>query len=186
MKKYFLYIMTIILGVTTLAQAEIFSVDTRIGEYWVGSFVNYRTSRVTLGLPFLVSGRIVNGVYNGLGFKGELNNYRIGLQGVYDISVPETGFSIKPFVGFSLSSSDTVSNSISFDCGSDAKFDLIGWLAGAAGAEATIFSDSYMLDYYAGPSFPIIEYITLDVLYTGLLTNNNHKTGFAGRVTFQF
>src|SRR3989338_2540972 len=113
--KYFILTLAILV-IVSIASAEIFTVDTRIGAYSAGSLVSYRQSRVAYNVLALLTGRVVHQVYNGMGLKGELNNSRLGLQGVYDFSLP-IGLSVKPFAGFSLNSSDIVSNSLSFDFG---------------------------------------------------------------------
>ena len=186
MKKYFIFVVAIIISIATIASAEIFTIDTRIGAYNVGSLVSYRTSRVAYNIPALCSGRIVHQVYNGMGFKGELNNYRLGFQTVYGLDIPETGITVKPFIGFGINSSDIVTGSLSFDFGTEGTYNLFSWMNASAGVEAITFSDSYMLDYYAGPTFPILDFLTLDVLYTGLLSNDSHRVGFAGRVNLKF
>jgi len=183
--KYFILTLAILI-ISTVASAETIAVvDTRIGLYTPATMVTYRESRIAVSIPMLFSVRIVNQVNNGIGLKGELNNYRLGLQSVFDLSFP-TGLSVKPFAGFSLSSSDIASNSLSLDFGGDINFDLIPLMGVAIGAEVVTFSDSYMLDYYAGPNFSILPFLSVDVLYSGLLSNNSHRMGFAGRVNFSF
>jgi hypothetical protein len=186
LKYLLLTFIIIVVGVVTNINAETIELDTRIGYYSVGSLIPYRTSRVSYNIPMLFSGRVVHQVYNGMGLKGDVdNNYRLGAQVVYGLDIPQTGISMKPFVGFSLSSSDSISSSLSFDFGSEMLMNLFG-LGVIVGAEAVTFSDSYMLDYYAGPNFSILPFLSADVLYTGLLSNNTHKVGFAGRVNLKF
>lgn len=185
MKKYLILILTSVIAIASLAQAEMFAVDTRIGFHSLSSsIVWYRNTRIEYNMPFIISGRLVHEVFNGMGLKGELNNYRIGLQGIYGFSFSE--LSLKPFVGLSMSSSDIVSSSLSVDFGFDASYGLFSWMKATVGAEVLTFSDNYMLDYYAGPSFPLLDWISVDLFGNGLFSNSSNKIGASARVDFKF
>lgn len=51
MKKYFVFVVAIIISIASIVNAEILTVDTRIGVYSVGSLVSYRQSRVSYNIP---------------------------------------------------------------------------------------------------------------------------------------
>lgn len=167
---------------TFWAQAGDFTVDARLSR----TNVFNRFVRITQKLSPEASARFVQTALNGMGLTGELNNYRMGLQGVYHVSLWDQVLRLDPFVGASYSNSDLVGGSLSGDLGLDARFKLLGWLDPVAGADVQVFSDSYLLDYCAGFTLPIIEGFSLDLLYSAFLTNQLHQTGFGGRFKLSF
>lgn len=186
MKKIIISLFAVCALVST-ANAEMLGFDTRIGSYFTdaGSMISYRNSRLDVNLPFIVSGRVVSSTMDGMGFVGTLNNYRLGIQAVYGFDIPGL-LTLKPFIGTGLTNSDAVNNSLSFDFGFDSKIPFIELFSFVVGAEMVTFSDSYNLDYYAGPSFPVLGWFTVDALYTGYYSNSKHKLGAAVRVNLKF
>ena len=110
----------------------------------------------------------------------------MGIQGVYPLRLMENNLFLELFAGGSLNNSDLVTGSTSGELGCEAKYKLLSWFLPVAGGEVTIFSDSYMLDYYAGASFPILNWVSVDLLFSALLTNDKHKIGWAGRINLYF
>ena len=157
--------------------------DTRIGVLPdVGIF--FRVSRIELTSD--LSGRIVNSVIDGMGLTGNLNNYRIGLQGVYKSKLLDNKLFLDLAAGGSYSSSDLATGSTSFDLGLDVKYRLFDWMLPVAGADMQIFIDSYFMNYYGGLSFPVYNWVSLDLLYSAVLTNDGNKIGVAVRVNLYF
>ena len=183
MIKRIFFILIIFFLSGTFLHAETFTFDTRIGVYGA---VPYRLSSLSCNIAPLFTGRVEYNVYNGIGFTGEFNNYKLGLQGIYEVALPGTGFTLKPFVGIGFSNSGIASNSLSLDFGFDSTYNNLFGVILVIGAEAVTFSDSYMVDYYGGPSIPIINFLSVDLLYTGLISNGCHQIGFGGRVNFKF
>lgn len=162
-------------------------IDTRIGAYMLGPFpIIYRNSRIAYSISSSFSARLTYQVYNGIGIQGEFNNYRIGFQAVYDLEIPNIELIIKPYLGFGINSSDIALGSLSLDVGSEINYSLLSWFGFGVGAEMLVFSDSYILEYYGGPSFSIFEWLTIDLLYTGLLSSTSHRIGGAGKISFKF
>jgi len=186
MKRILVTVLSVI-AIATTTIAENFTIDTRIGMRPIGpNGLMFRVSRVEYKILPEISARAVYGVLNGVGFMGELNNFRIGVQGVYKMQIMDNKLLLEPFIGGSYTSSDIVSGSISSDFGLDAKYKLFDWLLPVVGADVQVYSDSYILDYYAGVSIPILNCVSLDLLYSALLTNDKHKIGAAGKINLYF
>lgn len=180
--KAIVFALVLVSIVTSVGWTENFTLDTRIGNR--GSIV-YRVSRLAYNLTPELSSRLVNVSLGGLGLTGDINNYRVGVNLIYKMKLMDN-LSLEPYVGGSYNSSDDVAGSISGDLGLDAKYKLYDWVSPVIGADLQIYSDSYMLDYYGGLSFPIINAVSIDLLYSALLTNDRHKTGMGGRINIYF
>ena len=180
-------ILIVVIGTSAGIESKTLNFDTRIGMYDMIK-VPYRNSRITYGeIIQKFSGRLVHEVFNGTGFTGELNNHRIGLQGIYNNLIPETSkFTFLPFAGFSLTNSDVVQNSISLDIGFDASYRFKKWFLAVMSIEMINFKNSYLFDYNLGLSFIPKKWINLDLLMPGLLADGININGIAFRFNFIF
>jgi len=123
MKVKYLIVIIMLIVTTSTVIAENIIVDTRLGR--VGDYVTYRVSRIDYLLTKDISGRIIYSVLDGMGITGNLNNLRIGLQGVYKIKLMDNKLLLDLAVGGSYSSSDEISGSISADLGLDANISCL-------------------------------------------------------------
>ena len=184
MKAKYLPVILVLIAMTSVVAAENIIIDTRIGN--LGGVMMFRVSRIEYPLMNDISGRIIYSVLDGVGITGNINNYRIGLQGVYKTKLMDNKLLLDLAVGGSYASSDEITGSVSIDFGLDAKYKLFDWLWPVVGADVKAYSDSYMADYYGGVSIPIFNWVSLDLLYSAILTNDKHKIGAAGRINLYF
>jgi len=185
MKAKLLVISILIFASVSISLAGPLTIDTRLGVIPdVG--MTFRVSRIDYELTSDLSGRIVYSVLDGMGLTGNLNNYRIGLQGVNKSMLLDNKLFLDLAAGGSYSSSDLEVGAMSFDLGLDVKYRLFDWLLPVAGADMQIFTDSYFMNYYGGLSFPIYNWVALDLLYSAVLTNNGNKIGAAARINLYF
>jgi len=164
------------------------TIDCRSGMYI--DIITFRSTRIALNdiLPD-VSARFVNGTYNGMGLLGNGNNFRLGLQGIYNPIKVESKVKFLPFAGFSLSGSDSVESAVSLDAGFDFSYSWLTWVSPVVGTDVMFYNGSSMVDYYMGTSFSLKKsrnWFSFDLLLSGLyLTGHANKTGIALRLNFQ-
>lgn len=187
--KFKLIVIIALLFMTTAAYANDFTFDTRIGAYSINSVLqSYRNTRIGYDLKALLpsaSVRVEYAVVNGVGFTGTSNNYRLGLQGVYELKLMEE-LNVSPFVAIGLSNSDNGNNIISCDAGLDAAYKLTDMFSIPVGGEIVIYSDSSIIEYYGGLRVAVLEWLSVDGLYSGLVSSSTHYAGFAGKINIKF
>lgn len=184
-----LAILLVVLGVSL--QASNFTLDTAIGSYMINSQSTlYRNTRISAALfsgTYLkpLSIRFENEVVGGLGMYGNQNNLRISGQLLYKIDFGKELY-VSPFVGIGLTSSDVVSGSISVDAGLEARYKLTDMFSIPLGGEIITFSDSSIINYYGGVGVKLMDWLSVDGLYTATMTGGVNNIGFGGRVSIIF
>jgi hypothetical protein len=180
-KKYSYRAIAVLLALSVFViqgEAGILALDTRIATYSGNTHSStYRNSRITYKLFPLISGRVVHGIINNRGWQGESENYRVGVQGLYNLYVPVFNMSIVPYLGMGNTQTGEKKQNLSLDTGFEAKYRLNHWLAPVAGADVIHYSDDYVVDYHAGFSFRVFRCLSLDCLYTTLQTNEDCRFG---------
>ncbi|MFH1074376.1 MAG: hypothetical protein V1752_04720 [Candidatus Firestonebacteria bacterium] len=130
-----------------------------------------------------IKARLTYNTLNGyLALTGDMNNFSLGGQTVTSIKLMDE-LTADPFAGIGFASSDA-GTAVYGNLGVDLKYKTLVWLI--AGADIQIYSDSYMMDYRGGINVPILDFLSLDLLYTSTLTNDKHKIGFGGRINLVF
>lgn len=173
--------------VPVLASDYVF--DTRIGMYSssLGTIL-FRDSRLAYDTSKIMPNTLVRAEYfvlDGIGLTGGLDSFRIGLQAVCKVAMP-SDMVFLPYLGVNISKSRLSDMVLSGAAGFDFKSKFLSFADGVVGCDVDIYSDTYMLDYFAGLSVPIMNSLSVDLLYNGMLFNSSHKIGFSGRVNFEF
>ena len=171
--------------------AEDITFDTRIGYYFTTNGMLFRDTRLGYDLKALMPNLSVRAQYyvlDGVALTGSSNNYKLGLQAAYNLKLNES-LSITPFGGAALNNSTALPSIISIDGGFEINYKLFSPVTAIIGADASFFTDSTMIDYYAGGSIPVLNWLSLEVLYCGLLNMSTtivHNVGVGGRLTAKF
>ncbi|MFH1074468.1 MAG: hypothetical protein V1752_05200 [Candidatus Firestonebacteria bacterium] len=171
--------------------AEDFTFDTRIGYYFTTNGMLFRDTHLGYDLKTLMPNLSIRGQYyvlDGVALTGSANNYKLGLQAVYSLKLDDN-LSIAPFCGGALNNSTVQTNTISVDGGFELNYKLFSPVTAIIGADASFFSDSTMIDYYAGGSVPILNWLSFEAFYCGLLnmtTSVVHNAGAGSRLTATF
>lgn len=187
--KKILILLSVVLGLSL--QAETFTLDTAIGAYTINSQSQiYRNTRISAALfsgTYLkpLSIRFENEIVGGLGMYGNQNNYRISGQMLYKIDFGKELY-VSPFVGIGLTSSDVIALSLSVDAGLEARYKLTDMFSVPLGGEIITFSDSSIINYYGGVGIKLMDWLSVDGLYTATMTGGVHNIGFGGRVSIIF
>ena len=127
--------------------------------------------------------RLAYNTLNGyLALTGDMNNFSIAGQGVTSMKLID-GLTAEPFAGVGYASSDA-GTAVFGDLGVDLMYKTFVWFV--AGADVQIYADSYMMNYRGGINIPILNFLSLDLLYSSVLTNDRHKMGFGGKLNFVF
>ena len=130
-----------------------------------------------------IKARLTYTTLNGyLGFTGDLNNLSLGGQAILSMKLAE-GLIADPFAGIGFASSEAGS-AVYGNLGVDLKYKTFVNLV--AGADIQIYSDSYIMHYCGGFNIPILNGLSLDLLYSSVLTNDKHKIGTGGRLNLIF
>jgi len=163
------------------------TVEVSAGAIYFDTEVRYtnvisRFTRIAADVAPEIKARLAYNVINGYLITGDLNNFSLTGQSVYTIKLMD-GFTAEPFAGAGFASSDN-GTAVFGDIGVDLKYKMFLWLV--AGADVQIYSDSYIMDYKGGIQIPFLSWLSLDLLYSAVLTNDKHLTGFGGRINLLF
>ena len=175
-------LMSLVLVAVFISQtlAGFLTIDTQIRN----TNVMNRFSRVAYAVTPDMSARLTYNTLNGIGLTGELNNFVIGGQAVSKAILIES-MTVEPFVGLGYSRSD-LGSALFGDFGVELKYKFLPWLLPVAGFDFQIYSDSYIIDYNGGVNIPLLDFISLDILYSAVLTNDKHLMGAGARINLVF
>lgn len=159
--------------------ANVGSVDTRVGYYSVSGEAQWsRLTRISVDEgPLPIGGRVIYETYNGLGFSGALNNWRVGAQMFKNFSLGE--LTVTPYAGASLNTTALLTNSLAFDGGLTLGYELWEGVKSHVGLDSIVFSDGTNLEYSGGVEFPtfFLPWFSVSIAYTGLYTNQTNYPG---------
>ncbi|OGF46675.1 MAG: hypothetical protein A2452_05100 [Candidatus Firestonebacteria bacterium RIFOXYC2_FULL_39_67] len=165
---------------TTTGFAEGITVDATAGAYINStassfSLETFRETAVAVELPVLPVGlKLNNKAYNGLGFTGALDNYRIELLAFKKFNV--SGFTLIPCAGASYAASSIADGAISLDVGGEVRLDTpLAPLR--VGGIVLFYSDSKQLEYYAGFKIGLMPAVNMLLLYEGFYGAGTHMIG---------
>lgn len=170
MKNILIILMVIFLACEVFAAGELY-VDTRVGIRSGAASTSFRDTRVEYLLMKDISAGVTYMVEDGLGLTGSMNNWRIGVYGVYNMFLLDPKYTFTPYIGASLSNSDVVSSSISIDAGFFYRLKGLP-LDPFINLYVTGYSDSITAEFFIGPSFGldfISNKLVLDLGYDGML-----------------
>ncbi len=116
-------------------------------------------------------------IFTIIGISGA-NTTEDALAGIASV-LGQGAFLVGSFVGFLAVFTSFIA------LGVDLKYNTFICLL-VAGADVQIYSDSYIMNYCGGFNIPILNCLSLDILYSSVLTNDKHKMGVGGRLNLIF
>jgi hypothetical protein len=199
-----LILIGVILNLPILAEevqksAVSFNIYTQIGQYINdrNSVLWYRDSQINFSnLPYDLGIKLLYKVYDGLGFVGGGDNYRVGIHISREFNLIDI-IGIVPHIGGSFNGSNSISGvSFSSDVGLGLNYKpkLFGIVEIITGGEVLYFENSYQIEYYGGPKIIILPNFSISFLYTGLFSHqttivgdyNPHLLGYGVLLEFKF
>ena len=160
------------------------------GQIYLDAEVNYtnvtnRSLRAATDIAPNLKVRLNYSIMNGLlELRGSLNNFMLTGQAITSVKLMD-GLTTEPFVGAGWARS--INGDAAYgDLGVDFKYKLFPFANLIAEGDLQIYTDSYMLFYRGGFNIPVLKFASLDLLYSSLLTNNQHQIGFGGRINLVF
>ena len=160
------------------------------GQIYLDAEVNYsnvfnRNLRAAIDVTPNIKARLGYSIMNGLlELRGDLNNFTLTGQAICKVKIME-GLTAEPFAGMGWARSFN-GDALYGDLGVELKYKLFSFANFIAEGDVQVYTDSYMLFYRGGLNIPVLKFASLDLLYSSVLTNDQHKMGFGGRLNLVF